>query len=75
MRQGEWEEVNQMKITIKKPKNVACGVFLPSKISGKAYHSAFPSYEKKSISNDPNNPKIEMKMECLGQPSKYLSNE
>ena len=90
MRQGEWEEVNQMKITIKKPKNVACGVFLPSKISGKAYHSAFHSYqrevllpagtcfrviEKKSISNDPNNPKIEMKMECLGQPSKYLSNE
>lgn len=90
MSRDEWKEVNQMEITIKKPKDVACGVFLPSKDSGEPYHSDFHSYqrevllpagtcfrviEKKSISNDPNNPKIEMKMECLGQPSKYLSNE
>ena len=90
MRGNEWKEVNQMKITIKKPKNVACGVFLPSKHSGKVYHSEFHSnqrevllpagtcfrvIEKKSISNDPTDPKIKMKMECLGQPSKYLSNK
>ena len=85
----EWEEANEMKITITKPKNVACGVFLPHKDSGKPYHSDFHSYqrevllpagtcfreiEKTSITNDPI-PKIKMKMECLGQPSKYLSNE
>ena len=89
MRGNEWKEVNQMKITIKKPKNVACGVFLPSKHSGEPYHSDFHSYqrevllpagtcfrviEKKSITNDPTT-KIKMKMECLGQPSKYLSNK
>ena len=79
-----------MKIIITKPKNVACGVFLPHKDSDEPFHSDFHSYqrevllpagtcfrviEKKSISNDPNKPEIKMKMECLGQPSKYLWNK
>ena len=90
MREDEWKEVNQMKITIKKPKGVACGVYLPPNDSGEPYHSNFDSdqrevllpagtcfrvIEKKTISNDPSDPKIKMKVECLGHPSKYLSNE
>ena len=85
----DWKEANEMKIIITKPKNVACGVFLPHKDSGEPFHSDFHSYqrevllpagtcfsviEKKSITNDPIT-KNKMKMECLGQPSKYLSNE
>ena len=76
-----------MKIIITKPKNVVCGVFLPHKDSDKPYHSDFPSnqrevllpagtcfrvIEKKSITNDPIK-KIKMRIQCLGQPSKYLS--
>ena len=74
-----------MKITITKPKNVACGVFLPHKDSGEPYHSDFHSYQRevllpagtcfqvleKSVSNV--SPKeIKMKLKCLGQRNYFL---
>ena len=42
----EWEEANEMKIIITKPKNEACGVFLPHKDSGEPFHSDFHSYQR-----------------------------
>ena len=74
-----------MKIIIKKPKNVACGVFLPHKDSNEPYHSDFPSDQRevllpagtcfqvleKSVSNV--SPKeIKMKLKCLGRPRNYF---
>ena len=85
MRESEWKEVNQMKITIKKPKNVACGVYLPHEDSGEPYHSNFDSDQRevllpagtcfqvleKSVSNV--SPKeIKMKLKCLGQVRNYF---
>ena len=46
---SEWEKVNQMKITIKKPKNVACGVYLPHEDSGEPYHSNFDSDQREVL--------------------------
>ena len=74
-----------MKIIIKKPKDVACGVFLPHKDSGERFHSDFPSDQRevllpagtcfqvleKSVSNV--SPKeIKMKLKCLGQRNYFL---
>ena len=49
MRENEWKEVNQMKITIKKPKGVACGVYLPPNDSGKPYHSNYNSDQREVL--------------------------
>ena len=81
----DWETTNQMKITIKKPAGMACGVYLPHKDSGEPYYSGFHSDQrevllpagtcfrviKKKTPVQNSITKIEMTLECLGQPSKY----
>ena len=75
----EWDELNEMQITITIPENVACGVYLPALHSGEPNHSGWPVdqrevllpagtcfkiIEKKIDAEE----RIEMKMECLEEP-------
>ena len=46
MSKKEWEEVTEMKITITKPKNSACGVHLPE---NGAYYTGFPTYQREVL--------------------------
>ena len=76
----DWKETNYMKITIKKPAGVACGVYLPHD-SDEPYHSGFHSDQREVllpagtcfevIKKRETSTNVEMTLKCLGQPSKY----